>query len=546
MKQATSVAMILIGLIGLMGLTAACGTSGPAEPPADEPGAFDPAPALEIAIAPVIGGAPGAAPARTGAAITPAVATGNGIDYHGGPVIGGTVNLYYIWYGNWGGNSAPQILGDFASNLSNASIYRVNTSYSDGSGASVTGQTRNAGSVSVGLTHGAHPSDNDIWLIVNDAISAGSLPADGNAVYFVLTSADVDEGTGFCTSYCGWHTAANRSGTDLKFAFIGASGRCNGSCGGSPSPNGNASADAMASIIYHELSEAVTDPLLNAWFDSGGGENGDKCAWKFGSTYTTGNGGTANVRIGSRDFLLQQNWQNAGGGYCTLNGGGPGVLVDGTSLSGNQAIVSPDGQNRAVMQTDGNFGVYQGGIWAWGTGSNGTGATRLAMQTDGNLVVYDAANSPKWASGTSGSGGDSLRMQSDGNLVIYSGSHAVWASNTNRVIGTTATAPATLGGNVRLGSPDGRFEAVMQTDGNFVVYFGSTALFATGTNGSGADHFAVQSDGNLVVYDAANVPKWASGTNGKGGTHLVMQSDGNLVLYTASNAAVWASNTGGH
>ena len=24
----------------------------------------------------------------------------NGIDYHGGPVMLGTVNMYYIWYGN--------------------------------------------------------------------------------------------------------------------------------------------------------------------------------------------------------------------------------------------------------------------------------------------------------------------------------------------------------------------------------------------------------------------------------------------------------------
>src|SRR6185312_2328919 len=26
---------------------------------------------------------------------------GHGIDYNGGPVMGGTVNIYYIWYGNW-------------------------------------------------------------------------------------------------------------------------------------------------------------------------------------------------------------------------------------------------------------------------------------------------------------------------------------------------------------------------------------------------------------------------------------------------------------
>ena len=45
----------------------------------------------------------------------------------------------------------------------------------------------------------------------------------------------------------------------------------------------------------------------------------DKCAWTFGATYSSGsNGAVANVRLGSRDFLIQQNWVNAYGGYCAL------------------------------------------------------------------------------------------------------------------------------------------------------------------------------------------------------------------------------------
>ena len=34
----------------------------------------------------------------------------------------------------------------------------------------------------------------------------------------------------------------------------------------------------------------------------------DECAWKFGNTYTTANGAKANMKMGSRDFLVQQNW----------------------------------------------------------------------------------------------------------------------------------------------------------------------------------------------------------------------------------------------
>ena len=65
----------------------------------------------------------------------------------------------------------------------------------------------------------------------------------------------------------------------------------------------------MASIISHELEEAVTDLDLNAWYDRRGYENADKCAWTFGTTYTSG-GALANVHLGSRDYLIQRNWVN--------------------------------------------------------------------------------------------------------------------------------------------------------------------------------------------------------------------------------------------
>jgi hypothetical protein len=75
----------------------------------------------------------------------------------------------------------------------------------------------------------------------------------------------------------------------------------------------------MASIISHELEEAVTDPDLNAWYDRRGQENADKCAWTFGTQYTTGNGAKANVHLSTRDYLIQQNWVNANGGYCAMS-----------------------------------------------------------------------------------------------------------------------------------------------------------------------------------------------------------------------------------
>jgi hypothetical protein len=59
---------------------------------------------------------------------------------------------------------------------------------------------------------------------------------------------------------------------------------------------------------------------------------------------------------------------------------------------------------------------------------------------------------------------------------------------------------------------------------------------------AGKGHLVMQTDGNLVVYDAANVAKWATGTQGKAVTHVIMQTDGNLVIYN-NTAPVWASDT---
>jgi hypothetical protein len=52
----------------------------------------------------------------------------------------------------------------------------------------------------------------------------------------------------------------------------------------------------------------VTDPDLNAWFDGSGEENGDKCAWNFGTTSAAPNGARYNVTLGGKNFLIQQNW----------------------------------------------------------------------------------------------------------------------------------------------------------------------------------------------------------------------------------------------
>jgi hypothetical protein len=245
------------------------------------------------------------------------LAPGNGINYHGGPVVLGTTGMYYIWYGNWSGNTATTILTDFANSIGGSPYFNINTTYYNGSNVHVTNSVAYRGSTTDNYSHGTSLSDSAVQAVVSSAISSGRLPKDTNAIYFVLTSADVTESSGFCTQYCGWHTHGTISGSDIKYSFVGNAARCITSCAAqSTGPNGNAGADGMVSIVAHELEEAVSDPDLNAWYDNRGAENADKCAWTFGTTHTLPSGAKYNMTLGARNYLIQRNWVNASGGFC--------------------------------------------------------------------------------------------------------------------------------------------------------------------------------------------------------------------------------------
>ncbi|GGM37431.1 hypothetical protein ACFFX1_36515 [Dactylosporangium sucinum] len=90
---------------------------------------------------------------------------------------------------------------------------------------------------------------------------------------------------------------------------------------------------------------------------------------------------------------------------------------------------------------------------------------RLIMQTDGNFVVYDQNNQPKWAADTYRVG-EYARMQVDGNLVVY--------NYRNQPVGK------------RSNTIDSDAVLAVQSDGNVVVYHldaqnNMTALWWTGT-----------------------------------------------------------------
>jgi hypothetical protein len=251
--------------------------------------------------------------------------------YNGGPVIA-TPKVCLIWYGNWNqanGSDTPagqQIVRDFAASVGGSLYFSINASYNGVTGGVTVPATQ--AETTDAYSRGSRLGDSDVQKIVVSAISSGRLPYDADGVYFVLTSSDVSERSGFCTRYCGWHTAATPSTVGhIRYSFVGNANRCLSACAAQTvGPNGNAGVDGMVSVIAHELEEATTDPDLNAWYDAQGQENADKCAWTFGhAQYQVANGAWANMLLGTRNYLIQRNLDHnlAGpggvGDYCMVN-----------------------------------------------------------------------------------------------------------------------------------------------------------------------------------------------------------------------------------
>jgi hypothetical protein len=118
-------------------------------------------------------------------------------------------------------------------------------------------------------------------------------------------------------------------------------------------------------------------------------------------------------------------------------------------------------------------------------------------------------------------------------------------------------APASLSRGDLLYSPTRAYRLALRADGDLAlepieeatlpvdVTHGSygAAIWTAGTGASDIARCDLQFDGNLVLYDSLNRPRWHTNTAGTPGAFLRCQDDGNLVLYNAAGAAAWHTNT---
>jgi len=220
------------------------------------------------------------------------------LQWHNGPVMHGTTVVPVFWGSKW---SNSTFVGDkvtgldyFYSNVGGTPYLHTNFEYTDSSGHVSTSVSKSSDKTDTSATPSGAPSTTQVLNEVAKVTGNNPVP---NAYYPVYS--DQPRGS---AGYCAWHSSGTINGIRVQFGFFFALDGDPGCDPNAPTNLGHSQGlSALANVSGHELSEMLTDPQLNAWYDQKGDENSDKCAWTYSGLVT----------IGSQSWKIQGNWSNA-------------------------------------------------------------------------------------------------------------------------------------------------------------------------------------------------------------------------------------------
>jgi hypothetical protein len=258
--------------------------------------------------------------------------------YHGGVSDGtaGTIGVettpkvYLVFWGSQWTNNDPSgeagILRNFFAGVGGSSWLNSVTQYCQGvaSGTYSCGSSgQHAGNPSAILGNywydntSAAPKSPSQSDLAGEAVRAAAhfsdttVASNASAQYVIATATGNNSG-GFGGHYCAWHSSTTSSYGDIAYTNLPYITDAGASCGANF--NGLGPNAGITIVEGHELAETITDQFPNGgWLDSGGAENGDKCAW-----IQSGQGASANISLSTGTFPVQSLWSNATSG-CVLS-----------------------------------------------------------------------------------------------------------------------------------------------------------------------------------------------------------------------------------
>ncbi len=225
-----------------------------------------------------------------------------------------------FWGSSWPSSAGDKITGldKWYTGVRGTSYAATVDEYTDAAGKSVSSSISYSGHI---VDSSAVPRTLGTSAVLGEVCKVVTKPV-ANAYYPVY----VDKKRGNA-NYCAYHSWGTCKGTPVEFGFFF---DLDGDAGCDPQSTVSGESQglaALANVTGHELSETRSDPNGNAWFDSSGEENGDKCAWTFGGSY---------VLLGSTKWKIQGNWSNYDYdhniGYA--NSSGEKGCADGTNYPG--------------------------------------------------------------------------------------------------------------------------------------------------------------------------------------------------------------------
>jgi hypothetical protein len=223
----------------------------------------------------------------------------NPLVWHNGPVMHSTTVVPVFWGSGWSSSSfrSDKVTGlDYLySNVQGTAYAHTNSEYSDATGnVDTVSIAKGSDYTDTSATPSGAPSTTQVLLEV--AKETGNTPTAG--AYYPVYS-DQPRGS---AGYCAWHSSGTINGVQVEFGFFFNLDGDPGCDPDAPTNLGHSQGlSALANVSGHELSEMLTDPQLNAWYDRQGQENADKCAWTFNGLVT----------IGNQSWKIQGNWSNA-------------------------------------------------------------------------------------------------------------------------------------------------------------------------------------------------------------------------------------------
>src|SRR5579859_5882301 len=230
--------------------------------------------------------------------LAPHVESPPSLQYHGGPVLQSVEVVPIYWGAAWASGTNAQLtnqLDGFFDFITTSEYMDLLAEYSTSSTpiqhgsrlASARISNSEPGTIVGGVRQ---VTDAQIQTALQGWIAAHTVPATtANTLYFIFLPPDVVSILGndrSCQAYCGYHNhVGNVFYAVIPFAT------CTGCV------FAGQFLDTLTEVASHEFAEAVTDPALNAWWETGvGDEIGDIC-----NRQTTRLGG----------YLVQTEWSNA-------------------------------------------------------------------------------------------------------------------------------------------------------------------------------------------------------------------------------------------